>query len=51
MATVEVAREDIVRRQIEAVGRDANVDDALYALDAVRYDPRVGRNRYTQWPL
>jgi len=39
MATVEVAREDIVRRQIEAVGRDANVDDALYALDAVRYDP------------
>ena len=39
MATVEVSREDIVRRQIESVGRDAKADDALYAADAVRYDP------------
>jgi len=39
MATVEVSREDIVRRQIESVGRDAIVDDELYTPDAVRYDP------------
>ncbi|TMI26249.1 ester cyclase [Candidatus Bathyarchaeota archaeon] len=54
MATVEVAREDVVRRQIESVGRDANVDDALYAPDAVRYDPVTaqgmkGRDAIRKW--
>ena len=39
MATVEVAREDIVRRQLAAIGRDPNAVAALYAPDAVRYDP------------
>jgi len=54
MATVEVAREDIVRRQIESVGRDAKADDALYAADAVRYDPVTpqgmkGRDAIRKW--
>jgi steroid delta-isomerase-like uncharacterized protein len=54
MATVEVAKEDVVRRQIESVGRDASVDDALYALDAVRYDPVTpqgmkGRDAIRKW--
>ena len=54
MATVEVAKEDIVRRQIESVGRDASVDDELYAPDAVRYDPLTpqgmkGRDAIRKW--
>ncbi len=40
MATVEVAREDIVRRLADAINRrDANAVAALYAQDAVSYDP------------
>ncbi len=40
MATVEVAREDIVRRLADAMNRgDANAMAALYAQDAVSYGP------------
>ncbi len=40
MSTVEVAREDIVRRLADAMNRrDANAETALFAQDAVRYNP------------
>ena len=39
MATVEVAREDIIRRLEKIIARDADAVAALYAPDAVRYDP------------
>ncbi len=40
MATVEVAREDVVRRRADVLNRrDANAVAALYAQDAVSYDP------------
>jgi steroid delta-isomerase-like uncharacterized protein len=40
MTTVEVAREDIVRRLADAMNRrDANAEATLFAQDAVRYNP------------
>ncbi len=55
MATVEVAREDIVRRLADAQSRrDANAEAALYAQDAVRYNPMTperlkGREAIRKW--
>jgi len=39
MATVEVSREDIIRKLENTIARNPNAVAALYALDAVRYDP------------
>ncbi len=39
MATVEVAREDIIKRLENTIARDPNAVAAMYAPDAVRYDP------------
>ncbi len=55
MATVEVAREDIVRRQVDAINRrDHNAEAALYSQDAVRYTPITpeglkGRDAIRKW--
>ncbi len=46
MATVEVAREDIIRRLGDAISRhDANARYALYAQDAVSYSPIAPEGR------
>src|SRR5436309_14732849 len=40
MSTVEVAREDIIRRIADSINRlDFNALAALYSTDAVMYDP------------
>jgi ketosteroid isomerase-like protein len=39
MSTVEVSREDIIKRLEKTIARDPNAVAAMYAPDAVRYDP------------
>jgi steroid delta-isomerase-like uncharacterized protein len=39
MSTVEISRQDIIRKLENTIARDPNAVAALYAPDAVRYDP------------
>ncbi len=39
MSTIEVSREDIIKRLENTIGRDPDSVAALYASDAVRFDP------------
>lgn len=39
MSTVEISREEIIRKLENTIARDPNAVAAMYAPDAVRYDP------------
>jgi steroid delta-isomerase-like uncharacterized protein len=39
MSTVEISRDDVIRKLENTIARDPNAVAALYATDAVRYDP------------
>src|SRR5438094_4416963 len=39
MSTVEVSREDIIKKLENTIARDPNAVASMYAPDAVRYDP------------
>ncbi len=39
MSTVEISREDVIRKLENTIARDPEAVAAMYASDAVRYDP------------